>query len=100
MYALISGGLQLLFTIVDIETGGVRVVPNNGDHMCGYRPVSGVIAEGKCPNHYRRKSWPKAVQIFRQSGIEVFTGARGTVQEAIEDRKAGRLAEADAKNAC
>jgi predicted Fe-Mo cluster-binding NifX family protein len=43
---------------------------------------------------------PRAVELFQQSGIEVFTCATGTVREAIEDWKAGMLTVADENNAC
>ena len=39
---------------------------------------------------------PKAFRVLQAAGVRIFTGAQGTVAQAIEQFKAGRLAAAEA----
>lgn len=41
---------------------------------------------------------PKAFTTLNAGGVAIYTGASGTVREAIEDFKAGRLQQAQAAN--
>ena len=43
---------------------------------------------------------PKAIKQFENFGIEVFVGAKGTVEETINLFKAGQLSMASDENAC
>ena len=88
------------FTVVDIETNAVKVVPNTGEHMGGTGHAAEFLLKEGAQVMIVGNLGPRAVELFQQSGIEVFTCATGTVREAIEDWKAGALTEADAANAC
>jgi predicted Fe-Mo cluster-binding NifX family protein len=43
---------------------------------------------------------PKAIQNFAAQCVEVFVGATGTVNDAIEDWREGLLTKASSDNAC
>ncbi|MGQ9582511.1 MAG: NifB/NifX family molybdenum-iron cluster-binding protein [Thermoplasmatota archaeon] len=88
------------FTIVDSETGEVRVMPNRSEHMGG---------SGKPPEHLAREGvrvmlasgmGPRAIAMFEGYGIEVFMGAHGTVRESLEMWRSGALEPASDETAC
>lgn len=88
------------YTIVDTETGQVKVVENRSDHMGGSgkppEQVAGtgaevVICSGLGPN---------AITMLSARGIASYTGATGTVKEALESYTHGRLTRATEETAC
>jgi predicted Fe-Mo cluster-binding NifX family protein len=88
------------FTIVDIDTDDVRVVPNRSEHMGGIGLPPEHLAEAGVEMMLCSGLGPKAVRMFEAFGIEVFVGAEGTVQDAMVMWKSGRLAMATDENAC
>lgn len=88
------------FTIVDLKTGKVEVIPNTSHHMggSGYPPElmqkRGVDIM-LCSNLGRR-----AIGMFEEFGIEVHIGAYGTVKDAIRMWENNMLQMATDKNAC
>jgi predicted Fe-Mo cluster-binding NifX family protein len=93
-------GSSPTITIVDTETNEVRIVENRGEHLGG---------SGKPPEHLAREGvdlmltsglGPRAVAMFEESGIEVYVGASGTVEDAISQWKDKRLQTATDANAC
>ncbi len=88
------------FTIVDPDSGEIKILPNVSEHMGGTGlPTETIFAEGVQVMIVGGLG-PKAVSAFSQAGIDVFVGAVGTVKDAIEDWKAGMLTRADLDNAC
>ena len=88
------------FTIVDLKTGEISVIPNTGEHMGGgVKPPEQLIKAGirvmLCSG-----LGPRAIRMFEQHGVKVYVGATGTVRETINRWKAGELSEATDKNAC
>ena len=88
------------YTFVDAETGEVRTVGNTGDHHGeGMYPAQIIANEGAdvllCAGLGRR-----AIGIFEEEGVHVFIGAEGTVRDALDAHKNGRLQEATDANAC
>lgn len=88
------------YTIVDIETNEVKVIPNTSEHMGGIGfPPEIMLKEGVnvlvCRGLGRR-----AIGMFDESGIDVYIGASGTVKEAISAYKLGRLQKAGIGDAC
>jgi len=88
------------FTIVDIETGEVKVVENRSEHMGGF---------GKPPEHLASENvqamlcsgmGPRAIDMFAQYGIRVFMGARGTVRDTLALWKSGSMVSASDEVAC
>ena len=88
------------YTIVDLDSENVKVIPNTSHHMGGQvDPPEIMASEGVnvmiCQGLGRR-----AITMFEELGIEVYIGASGTVKEAIEAFKNGRLQKASVDSAC
>ena len=95
----ISAGFRA-YTIVDLDTNEVTVIPNTSEH----RGSAGVPPEfiSKMGTHVMLCSGLglKAIHLFEEFGIDVFIGAQGTMRDAIEAWQQGRLMEATGENAC
>jgi predicted Fe-Mo cluster-binding NifX family protein len=88
------------FTMIDLDTGTIRILPNVSEHMGGSGlPTETIFAEGVQVMIVGGLG-PKAVLAFEQAGIDVFVGAAGTVRDAIEDWQADMLNRAALENAC
>ncbi len=85
------------FTIVDLETGKVEVIPNTGKHGGGggRTPAQTLVGLGIdaliCSG-----IGPRAISFLESLGIKVYYGASGTVRDVIENFKAGKLQEISA----
>ena len=88
------------FTIVDIDTDEIEVVPNTSEHMGGTGLPPELIASRGAHTMLVGGLGPKAVQMFEQYGIDVFVGATGTVKDAVSDWQEGVLEEATDENIC
>jgi len=88
------------YTLVDTEAGAVKVIQNTTTHMggTGYAPdlISSHGAETMLCGGLGRK----AIQMFEEKGIMVYVGATGTVGDAINLWKAGKLQPATSETAC
>jgi predicted Fe-Mo cluster-binding NifX family protein len=88
------------YTIVDLDTNDVKVISNTSEHMggMGYPPEI-MIREGVnvlvCRGLGRR-----AINMFKETGIDVYIGASGTVKEAVSAFRKGLLQKADISDAC
>jgi len=88
------------FTVLDLEAGTIKVLPNVSEHMGGRGlPTEAIFAEGVQVMIVGGLG-PKAVQFFAEQNVEVFVGATGTVKDAIEDWREGFLVKASSDNAC
>jgi len=88
------------YTIVDLETNEVKVIRNTSHHMGGQGyPPEIMVREGVnvmvCRGLGRR-----AIGMFEEFGIDVYIGATGTVRDAIEAFKQGKLQKAGTDDAC
>ena len=88
------------YTIVDLDTDEVKVIPNTSEHMGGQgHPPEIMAKEGVnvmvCCGLGRR-----AIMMFEELGIEVYIGASGTVKDAIDAFEQGKLQKANIDNAC
>ena len=93
-------GRAAFFTTVDTESEEVRVRPNQGHHFGGSRGPAAELTEAKTDAIVCSGLGIKALQRFRDAGIEVYTGAEGTVSDALADIRRQRLPRASAKDAC
>lgn len=91
-------GRAAFFILVDAKTGAFEVHDNaqtlnaaQGAGIQAAETVSRLGAEAVITGH----CGPKAFRTLQAAGIKVVIGARGTVAEAIEDFKAGRLKPAE-----
>jgi len=95
-------GQAAFFTIIDSDTGEVSCEANSGQHHGGegqMTPAQVIAAMGAnaviCGGLGSR-----AVQLFGAAGIQVFSGAQGTVEQALDAHRAGQLQEARGDGAC
>ncbi|MGQ9718519.1 MAG: NifB/NifX family molybdenum-iron cluster-binding protein [Nitrososphaerales archaeon] len=88
------------FTIIDLGTNEVKVLPNTSEHMGGSGYPPQILADAGVDVMLCSGLGPRAIQMFEQFGIEVYVGAYGTVREAIQAWQAGRLQVATDENAC
>lgn len=86
------------FTLIDTETGNYQAVANeqnlNAAQGAGIQSaeiVSRNGAEAVVTGH----CGPKAFRTLTVAGIKIFTGAEGTVADALEKFKTGALTEAE-----
>ena len=88
------------FAIVTESKEVVSTIENVSDHFGG---------KGKPPELLKDKNidillcgglGPNAIKQFENFGIEVYVGAKGTVEETIDLFKAGELSMATDENAC
>lgn len=88
------------YTIVDVETGDVRVIKNNTTHMGGTGYAPDLIQDKGADVMLCGGLGRKAIQMFQEMGIMVYVGATGKVSDAIEMWKAGKLQVATSETAC
>jgi predicted Fe-Mo cluster-binding NifX family protein len=88
------------YTIVNLETNEVKVIPNTSEHMGGQGYPPEIMAKEGVHIMVCRGLGRRAITMFEEMGIEVYIGAFGTVKDAIEDFKKGRLKKAGQSNAC
>lgn len=88
------------YTIVDSESDEVQVVKNRSEHMGGL---------GKPPEHIAKTGakvlicmglGPKAIDMLCSFGVEVYVGASGSVRDAVQMWKDGKLQQATYDTAC
>ena len=88
------------YTIVDLDTNEVKVVQNTSHHMGGQGNPPEIMAREGVDIMVCRGLGRRAIGMFEELGIEVYIGAFGTVKEAIDDFKQGKLQKADMSDAC
>ena len=94
-------GRARYFIVVDLETGQFATHDNSGN--LNSAQGAGVqagrdIAELGAQTLLTGNIGPKAFTTLEAAGITVYTGASGTVQDAIEQFKAGRLQHSQGAN--
>lgn len=91
------------FTIVDMRTNEVKVLPNTGEHFGGFKLAPEILSEEGVEVMLCSGLGPRAISMFEQFGIEVYVAVDSsvtTVMDAIRAFQAGSLREASDKNAC
>jgi len=88
------------FTIIDSETEEVEIVPNTSEHMGGVGVPPEQLSKLGVDIMLCGGLGRKAVQLFENYGIEVYAGAEGTVADAVNAWKNGKLEKASMNNAC
>ena len=83
------------FAFVDVETEALEAVENvPGAHGAGVQAAQNVDAK-KAEAVITGNMGPNAFRGLSAAGIKVYTGASGTVRDALADYAAGRLALAE-----
>jgi len=88
------------FTVIELETNQVKVLPNTSQHMGGSGYPPQIMADAGVDVMLCSGLGPRAIGMFEQFGIEVYVGAIGTVKETVQAWQAGRLQVATDENAC
>lgn len=88
------------YTIVDLETNEVKVIPNTSEHMGGVGYPPEIMAKEGVHILVCRGLGRRAISMFDETGIEVYIGASGTVKDAISAFQKGHLQKAGIGDAC
>ena len=88
------------FTVVDLNTGEVKIIPNAGKHMGGTSKPPELIAKVGVEVVICSNLGPRAINLLRQLGIKVYIGAAGKVKDAIQMWQEGVLIEGSDEFAC
>lgn len=88
------------YTVVDTETNEVKVIDNTSEHMGGRGYPPEIIAKTGAEAMLCGGLGRRAIAMFEDMGIMVYIGANGTVRDAVQMWKDGRLQPATDENAC
>lgn len=88
------------YTIVDLDTDDVKVIPNTSHHMGGQVDPPEIMAREGVNVMICQGLGRRAITMFEEFGIEVYIGASGTVKDAVTAFKQGRLQKANINDAC
>jgi len=88
------------FLIVDTETMKVKSISNESTLASGGAGIQSaqIVTKEGVGSVITGNIGPNAFQILQAAGIKVYTGAEGTINEAIENYKKGKLKETGSAN--
>ena len=88
------------FLIVDTETMKVKTISNEATLSSGGAGIQAaqIVTKEDIGSVITGNIGPNAFQILQAAGIKVYTGAEGTIKEAIENYKKGKLRETGSAN--
>ena len=88
------------FLFVDTDTMDFEAVSNESAMASGGAGIQAAqtVAKAGVKTIITGNMGPNAFQTLSAAGIKVFTGANGTVKEAVEKYKKGELKETEAAN--
>jgi predicted Fe-Mo cluster-binding NifX family protein len=88
------------YTIINLENDDVKVIQNTSHHTGGQGYPPEIMANEGVNVMICRGLGRRAISMFEDIGIEVYIGATGTVKNAINDFKQGKLQKANISDAC
>lgn len=88
------------FAIYDTEDEDLSFLPNNSKHMGGKGNPPELLDEENVDVMLCGNLGIKAVSLFEELGIDVYRGARGTVEDALNSWEEDELEEASLNTAC
>jgi predicted Fe-Mo cluster-binding NifX family protein len=88
------------FLIVDTETMKVKTISNESTLSSGGAGIQAaqIVTKEDIGSVITGNIGPNAFQILQAAGIKVYTGAEGTIKEAIDNYKKGKLKETGSAN--
>jgi len=88
------------FLVVDTETMNVKTISNEATLSSGGAGIQAaqIVTKEDIGSVITGNIGPNAFQILQAAGIKVYTGAEGTIKEAIEKLKKGKLKETGSAN--
>lgn len=88
-------GRAQFFVLVDVDTGSLLEVFNNSTNMAAQSGAGISSAQVLCDAGVNvvltGSIGPKAFQVLEAAGLEMYTSATGSVAEAVNSFKAGKL---------
>ena len=93
-------GRSAYFITVNTETEEVHILQNQGHHFGGAVNPATAAADTQTDAIVCTGLGIKALRYFRTVGIEVYTGAEGTVRDVCESFRNGKLPRASEDAAC
>lgn len=93
-------GRCTFFLIIDINTMNFKYIPNESSMASGGAGIQAAqtIAKSGAEIVITGNIGPNAFETLSASGIKVFTGVSGTIEDAIEKYKKGKLKESEFPN--
>lgn len=88
------------YTIVDLDTNEIKIIPNTSHHMGGQGYPPEIMKREGVDIMICKDIGMRAIGMFEELGIEVYIGATGTVKDAIDAFKKGLLQKASRNDAC
>lgn len=88
------------FLVVDTETMNVKTISNEATLSSGGAGIQAaqIVTKEDVGSVITGNIGPNAFSILQAAGIKVYTGAEGTIKEAIENYKKGKLKETGSAN--
>jgi predicted Fe-Mo cluster-binding NifX family protein len=93
-------GKAMTYTIVDTVSGEVVVIGNDSDHYGGTLNPPELLQKAGVETVITANLGRKAVAMLNQLGMAVYSGAQGTVDDALLAFKMGYLQPADDQTSC
>ncbi len=88
------------YTIFDTENEKVEIIPNTSSHKGGTKLPADLLQSHKIDIMICGGLGRRAIQLFEQYGIEVYSGAEGIIADAIKQFENGSLNMATDADAC
>lgn len=88
------------YTIVELDTNEVKIIPNTSHHMGGQGYPPELMKREGVSVMVCKDIGMRAIGMFEEFGIEVYIGATGTVKDAVDAFKKGLLQKATRDDAC
>jgi len=88
------------YTIVDLDTDSVKVIPNTSHHKGGTLEPPELLKKHGVKTMICQGLGRRAINLFEQMGIDVYIGASGDVRDAIMSFKRGDLQQATMADGC
>ncbi len=89
-----------LLGVKDKEIEEIEVIESLGKHKGGNMTPAEIIIQSQVDMLLCANLGSKAVQMLQQSGVKIFVGASGTVENIIEEWKTDKLHLADENSGC
>jgi len=88
------------YTILNTQSGEVEIIDNDSQHRGGSGLPAELLAEEGVDLVICSALGRKAMELLDREGIEVCTGASGSVEEAIEDWREDQLVSGSETDPC
>lgn len=88
------------FLIVETETMTIKTISNDATLSSGGAGIQAaqIVTKEGVESVVTGNIGPNAFQILQAAGIKVYTGAKGTIQQVVENYKKGTLHETGSAN--